>query len=99
MKNQPLELRIEELVQAEGTGFHVISGTITWKMLDGKKYRLALDDVWNEDNLKCSTRILIGGTKGSKILLPTRSDVVAEVSGSVHQHKLGDCNNPTLLEH
>ncbi|PHT39108.1 hypothetical protein CQW23_22681 [Capsicum baccatum] len=34
--------------------------------------------------------MLISGAKGSKILLTTRSDVVAEVSGSVHQHKLGD---------
>ncbi|KAM3249332.1 hypothetical protein P3L10_011101 [Capsicum annuum] len=33
--------------------------------------------------------MLIGGAKGSKILLTTCSDVVAEVSGSVHQHKLG----------
>ncbi|KAM3356664.1 hypothetical protein P3S68_023378 [Capsicum galapagoense] len=33
--------------------------------------------------------MLIGGAKGSKILLNTCSDVVAEVSGSVHQHKLG----------
>ncbi|KAM3326833.1 hypothetical protein P3S67_001959 [Capsicum chacoense] len=33
--------------------------------------------------------MLIGGAKGSKILLTTCSDMVAEVSGSVHQHKLG----------
>ncbi|CAN4120643.1 unnamed protein product [Withania somnifera] len=62
------------------------------KMLDGKKYLLVLDDVWNEDALKWSRlkNMLIGGAKGSKILLTTRSDVVAEVSGTVHQHKLGD---------
>nr|XP_016444630.1 PREDICTED: putative disease resistance protein RGA3 [Nicotiana tabacum] len=62
------------------------------EMLDGKKYLLVLDDVWNEDALKWSRlkNMLIGGAKGSKILVTTRSDVVAEVSGSVHQHKLGD---------
>ncbi|XP_016492099.2 putative disease resistance protein RGA3 [Nicotiana tabacum] len=62
------------------------------EMLDGKKYLLVLDDVWNEDALKWSTlkNMLIGGAKGSKILVTTRSDVVAEVSGSIHQHKLGD---------
>ncbi|KAM3249424.1 hypothetical protein P3L10_011194 [Capsicum annuum] len=62
------------------------------KMLDGKKYLLVLDDVWNEDPLKWSRlkNMLIGGARGSNILLTTRSDMVAEVSGSAHQHKLGD---------
>ncbi|XP_019253683.1 PREDICTED: putative disease resistance protein RGA3 isoform X2 [Nicotiana attenuata] len=62
------------------------------KMLDGKKYLLVLDDVWNEDASKWSTlkNMLIGGAKGSKILVTTRSNVVAKASGSIHQHKLGD---------
>ncbi|KAM3356737.1 hypothetical protein P3S68_023451 [Capsicum galapagoense] len=62
------------------------------KMLDGKKYLLVLDDVWNEDPLKWSRlkNMLIDGAKGSNILLTTYSDLVAEVSGSAHQHKLGD---------
>ncbi|PHT28148.1 hypothetical protein CQW23_32257 [Capsicum baccatum] len=62
------------------------------RMLDGKKYLLVLDDVWNEDPLKWPRRknMLIGGAKGSKIFLTTHSDMVAEVSGSAHQHKLGD---------
>ncbi|XP_016566076.1 putative disease resistance protein RGA3 [Capsicum annuum] len=61
------------------------------EMLDGKKYLLVLDDVWNEDHLKWLNlkNMLIGGAKGSKILVTTRSDMVAEVSGSVHKHKLG----------
>ncbi|PHU21570.1 hypothetical protein BC332_06677 [Capsicum chinense] len=62
------------------------------KMLDGKKYLLVLDDVWNEDPLKWSRlkNMLIDGAKGSNILLTTHSDVVAEVSGSAHQHKIGE---------
>ncbi|KAM3356733.1 hypothetical protein P3S68_023447 [Capsicum galapagoense] len=62
------------------------------KMFDGKKYLLVLDDVWNEDPLKWSRlkNMLIGGAKGSKILLTSHSFLVAEVSGSAHQHKLGD---------
>ncbi|KAF3659205.1 putative oxidation resistance protein 1-like isoform X1 [Capsicum annuum] len=61
-------------------------------MLDGKKYLLVLDDVWNEDPLKWPRlkNMLIGGAKGSKIFLTTHSDMVAEVSGSAHQHKLRD---------
>ncbi|KAF3639655.1 putative oxidation resistance protein 1-like isoform X1 [Capsicum annuum] len=62
------------------------------RMLDGKKYLLVLDDVWNEDPLKWPRlkNMLIGGAKGSKIFLTTHSDMVAEVSGSAHQHKLRD---------
>ncbi|PHT39140.1 hypothetical protein CQW23_22713 [Capsicum baccatum] len=62
------------------------------KMLDGKKYLLVLDDVWNADPLKWLRlkNMLISEAKGSKILLTTRSNVVAKVSGSVHKHKLGD---------
>ncbi|KAM3249430.1 hypothetical protein P3L10_011200 [Capsicum annuum] len=41
--------------------------------------------------------MLIGGAKGSKILLTTRSDEVAEVSGRVHQHKLGDLSKEEAL--
>ncbi|XP_060178820.1 putative disease resistance protein RGA3 [Lycium barbarum] len=73
------------------------------EMLDGKKYLLVLDDVWNEDALKWSRlkNMLIGGARGSKILVTTRSDVVAEVSGSIRQHKLGDLSKEeawTLFE-
>ncbi|KAM3238757.1 putative disease resistance protein RGA4 [Capsicum annuum] len=72
-------------------------------MLDGKKYLLVLDDVWNEDTLKWSNlkNMLISGAKERKILVTTRSDMVEEVSGSVHQHKLGDLSNEdswTLFE-
>ncbi|PHU21190.1 hypothetical protein BC332_06297 [Capsicum chinense] len=73
------------------------------KMLDGKKYLLVLDDVWNEDPLKWSRlkNMLISEAKGSKILPTTRSYVVAKVSGSVHKHKLGDLSEEeawTLFE-
>ncbi|PHT39113.1 hypothetical protein CQW23_22686 [Capsicum baccatum] len=75
----------------EGRSMNAVQNEL-WKMLDGRKYLLVLDDVWNEDTLKWSRlkNMLIGGAKGSKILLTTCSDVVAEVSGSAHQHKLGD---------
>ncbi|KAM3326880.1 hypothetical protein P3S67_002006 [Capsicum chacoense] len=45
--------------------------------------------------------MLLGGAKGSKILVTTRSDMVAEVSGCVHKHKLGDLSEEetwTLFE-
>jgi hypothetical protein len=58
--------------------------------IDGKKYLLVLDDVWNEshnewDSLKS---LLMGGAKGSKIVITTRAKLVAEVTESVSIHTL-----------
>ncbi|KAF8015773.1 hypothetical protein BT93_H1339 [Corymbia citriodora subsp. variegata] len=49
------------------------------KVLDGKKYLLVLDDLWNEDRLRWSRLqpLLKGGSRGSKILLTTRNSSVA----------------------
>ncbi|KAH9679141.1 hypothetical protein KPL71_025996 [Citrus sinensis] len=52
--------------------------------LNGKRYLLVMDDVWNEDpkvwdKLKS---LLSGGAKGSKILVTTRSNKVASVMGT-----------------
>ncbi|KAG8650155.1 putative disease resistance protein RGA3 [Manihot esculenta] len=60
------------------------------RIIDGKKYLLVLDDVWNENgeqwqNLK---RLLLGGSSGSKILITTRSKTVADISSTMAQHVL-----------
>ncbi|XP_059633532.1 disease resistance protein RGA2-like [Cornus florida] len=49
-----------------------------------KKFLFVLDDVWNENRDKWLQMIdlLMGGMRGSKILLTTRSELVANVSGS-----------------
>ncbi|KAH9648426.1 hypothetical protein KPL70_025583 [Citrus sinensis] len=52
--------------------------------LNGKKYLLVMDDVWNEDpkvwdELKS---LLWGGAKGSKILVTTRSNKVPSIMGT-----------------
>ncbi|XVF65655.1 hypothetical protein PTKIN_Ptkin09bG0266800 [Pterospermum kingtungense] len=59
-------------------------------IVNGKKYFLVLDDVWNEDrgkwlNLK---NLLLGGARGSWIVVTTRSGLVAEITGTVLPHKL-----------
>ncbi|XP_030946418.1 disease resistance protein RGA2-like [Quercus lobata] len=53
--------------------------------LNQKKYLLVLDDVWNENeerwcNLK---RLLMGGAKGSKVLITTRTKLVAEITSTI----------------
>uniref|UniRef100_A0A803LMJ4 Uncharacterized protein n=1 Tax=Chenopodium quinoa TaxID=63459 RepID=A0A803LMJ4_CHEQI len=51
--------------------------------LAGKKYLLVLDDVWSEkrDQWRDLERFLIGGQKGSWILVTTRSLVTARIIG------------------
>jgi Leucine-rich repeat (LRR) protein len=58
--------------------------------IDGKKYLLVLDDVWNEDHGKWSElkEVLMGGASGSRILVTTRSEIVAKISGTVQSYPL-----------
>ena len=60
------------------------------KEINGKRYLLVLDDVWNEDYEKWSAlkTILMGGAKGSRILVTTRSKIVAEITQSIQPHVL-----------
>ncbi|KAK8588766.1 hypothetical protein V6N12_023181 [Hibiscus sabdariffa] len=56
--------------------------------IDGKKYLLVLDDVWNEEreqwfNLK---KLLMGGAKGSRIIVTTRSRRVANITSKCEPH-------------
>nr|DAD29745.1 TPA_asm: hypothetical protein HUJ06_031213 [Nelumbo nucifera] len=54
------------------------------KELDGKRYLLVLDDVWNEDLDKWVKLrgLLTGGSVGSKILVTTWSEKVASIMGT-----------------
>jgi hypothetical protein len=68
--------------------------TLLRETIGGKRYLLVLDDVWNEDpnewfNLK---KLLVGGQRGSKVLITTRSQKVAMVvTGTINisQYLLG----------
>ena len=60
------------------------------KEIDGKKYLLVLDDVWNQnynkwDNLKS---LLMGGAKGSRIIITTRAKLVAEITSPISIYTL-----------
>ena len=60
------------------------------KEINGKRYMLVLDDVWNEDCEKWSElkKILMGGAKGSRILMTTRSGIVAKIPQPIQPHVL-----------
>ncbi|XP_065629073.1 putative disease resistance protein RGA1 [Quercus suber] len=60
------------------------------KEINGKRYLLVLDDVWNENCVEWRSlkSILVGGKSGSRILVTTRSEIVAEITKSMQSHSL-----------
>ncbi|XVF65646.1 hypothetical protein PTKIN_Ptkin09bG0265900 [Pterospermum kingtungense] len=59
-------------------------------IINGNKYFLVLDDVWNEDPVKRLNlkNLLLGGERGSWIVVTTRSGLVAEITSTVLPHEL-----------
>ncbi|KAL3497613.1 hypothetical protein ACH5RR_040345 [Cinchona calisaya] len=75
------------------------------KKLKEKRYLLVLDDVWNENHEEWESMrnclLGIGGSKESKIMVTTRSDVVVEVMRTSDCHRLrilSDDSSWLLLE-
>ncbi|XP_075646226.1 putative disease resistance protein RGA1 [Castanea sativa] len=64
------------------------------KIINQKKYLLVLDDVWNEDphRWEILKDLLVGGAKGSKIVITTRARLVAEITCSVSIYTLKGLN-------
>ena len=58
--------------------------------LSGKRFFLVLDDVWNEDQKKWIElkNLLAMGAEGSKIIVTTRSNKVATITGTIPQYDL-----------
>ncbi|KAG8479820.1 hypothetical protein CXB51_029564 [Gossypium anomalum] len=58
--------------------------------IDGKKYLLVLDDIWNENPEQWSRlkKLLMSGAKGSRIIVTTRSLKVAEITNKCESHVL-----------
>ncbi|XP_059653500.1 putative disease resistance protein RGA4 isoform X2 [Cornus florida] len=76
-----IALKIMGIEACKGLTFEDVQIRLREK-IDGKKYLLVLDDVWNENHynwLKLRD-ILMGGSMGSKILVTTRTELVANVT-------------------
>ncbi|XP_043814133.1 putative disease resistance protein RGA3 [Manihot esculenta] len=75
--------------RSEDLGLEALKSRLE-KIFSGKKYLLVLDDVWNENREKWQNlkRLLVGGSSGSKILITTRSKMVADISGTIAPHVL-----------
>ncbi|XP_049362304.1 putative disease resistance protein RGA1 [Solanum verrucosum] len=62
------------------------------KLLNGKRYLLVLDDVWNEDrhkwdNLKAVLKV---GAQGASVLVTTRLERVGSIMGTLQPYKLSN---------
>ncbi|XP_011011371.1 PREDICTED: putative disease resistance protein RGA3 isoform X8 [Populus euphratica] len=69
------------------------------EILNGRKYLLLLDDVWNEDAKKwlLLKPVLSKGADGSKIIVTTRSQRVAEIMGTVPAYNLSHLGKEDCL--
>ncbi|PPR88140.1 hypothetical protein GOBAR_AA32548 [Gossypium barbadense] len=58
--------------------------------IGGKKYLLVLDDIWNEEREEWVSlkELLVGGAKGSRIIITTRSFKVAKITSKCQPHVL-----------
>ncbi|XP_034673151.1 putative disease resistance protein RGA3 isoform X1 [Vitis riparia] len=67
--------------------------------LDGEKFLLVLDDVWNTDREKWLKLkdLLVDGANGSKILVTTRKKSVASIMGTFPMQELKDLSHEDCL--
>ncbi|XWS24341.1 hypothetical protein CRYUN_Cryun28dG0093000 [Craigia yunnanensis] len=63
--------------------------------IDGKKYLLVLDDIWNEEreNWFSLKKLLMGGARGSRIIVTSRSLRVSKVTSTCTPHVLRGLSN------
>ncbi|XP_060670929.1 disease resistance protein RGA2-like [Ziziphus jujuba] len=58
--------------------------------INGKRYLLILDDIWNEEQEKWDylKSLLLSGAEGSKVIVTTRKEIVARITGTMKAYGL-----------
>ncbi|CAL9128651.1 unnamed protein product [Musa acuminata var. zebrina] len=71
-----------------------------FEQLQGKRFLLVLDDVWNEDPIKWYRyrNAIIGGERGSKILVTTRNENVGRIMGGWPPYRLKQLSDDDCWE-
>uniref|UniRef100_A0A2N9IH49 Uncharacterized protein n=1 Tax=Fagus sylvatica TaxID=28930 RepID=A0A2N9IH49_FAGSY len=97
-----LQISLRELFKGkkllENLGVEELQSNLR-ELLKEKKFLLVLDDVWNEDHNKWIKleALFRGGCNGSKIILTTRYDSVANITGTAPTYKLGGLSQEECL--
>ncbi|XP_030925220.1 putative disease resistance protein RGA4 [Quercus lobata] len=81
---------LEHLTKRKHEGSIEMLQTRLREELNGKKYLIVLDDLWNEESNKwlLLRNLLMGGARGSRIIVTTRSESVARIIGATSWHAL-----------
>ncbi|KAE8716658.1 hypothetical protein F3Y22_tig00110114pilonHSYRG00562 [Hibiscus syriacus] len=60
------------------------------RRIDGRKYLLVLDDMWNDNRERWRNLadLLMNGARGSKIIVTTRAQLVASITGTIPPYML-----------
>ncbi|KAF8038061.1 hypothetical protein BT93_B0805 [Corymbia citriodora subsp. variegata] len=68
--------------------------------IDGKRYFLVLDDLWNveRETWQSLQTLLLGGARGSKILITTRLPLVANITSTAPPHLLCGLSESASLD-
>ncbi|KAL5778735.1 hypothetical protein ACOSQ2_009472 [Xanthoceras sorbifolium] len=83
---------LESATQVKYDNFEMESlQAVLRKEIDGRRFLLILDDVWNENRerwLKLRNLLTSSGSRGSKIIVTTRTQLVAAITGTIPAYNL-----------
>ncbi|TQD84618.1 hypothetical protein C1H46_029820 [Malus baccata] len=88
-----LDIVVKKILKVDKIDMDELQNDLRRKV-DGKKYLIVLDDVWNENREKWLSLkyLLMGGGRGSRILITTRSETVATISDTAKPYSLRGLN-------
>ncbi|CAL1391447.1 unnamed protein product [Linum trigynum] len=95
-ENFDVKLIVEKIVESctgEKLGGNMEMDTLRKRLfesINGRRYLIVLDDVWNEDGERWSRlkRLLMGGAKGSCMIITTRLKKVAKIATRMEPYEL-----------